>query len=510
MMARFIKFLMGAALVFTVAMSATAQPQVDANTSLNTLLQAPDQPLQRWFASTDPNGKNQDYVIIGPGQTATQDLVAGNLERLWSTSSDPNKLNLTLLAGPRRPVPLLQNGVAVVGLLESKAFTLTPELKYPSVRELKTGAKLVATNTGKEPLKWFYQVTVRPPLQKPLPVLPDVNEVSKRQFKLELAPGQTGDIDSWNQPGLIYELQVALNSGSAKGVFEKLRLRCEWEGQVGVDVPLMSLAGQVAGDEFINNAVSDYDGARLLLRWPMPFKTAKLSLINGTDKDLDLDVMARVQTYDAEPSPFRFCALEGAATPTAGQPVPILKLNGQGAFVGLALDIKAGPDSKRQTFGFLEGNETITADGERFEGTGTEDYFSSAWYYPDKPFFHPFEGLTHKSKAPLEVATYRFHIPDPIPFRRELDFNFEHGNGNNAPDMRWNWVAFWYEKPPLTLTTQARTDDNGVAVAALPGSDSDTPIVGNDKWKLWISVGAGVLLGLVFAFIRRARRKRVR
>ena len=511
-MARFTKFLAALAATLGMAFAACAQPQVDANTALNTMLQAPDMPLQYWFASTDPKGNNEDYVLIQPGQTVTLDLAAGDLERLWSTAGDlktndfPQKFDLLLLTGPRRPVPLLQNGVAAIGLLESKAYTLTPELKYPSVRELKAGAKLVATNAGKNPIKWYYQVTVRPPLLKPLPVLPKVNEVSKRQFKLDLAPGQTGVIDNWDKPGLIYELQVALNSGSAKGIFEKLRLRCEWDGQIGVDVPLMSLTGQVAGDEFISNAVCDYDGARLLLRWPMPFKTAKLSLVNDTGKDLDLDVLARVQTYDTEPSAFRFCAIEKSAMPVKGEPVPIIKLNGQGAFVGLALDIKAGPDSRRQTFGFLEGNEIITADGEKFEGTGTEDYFSSAWYYPDKPFFHPFEGLTRKTQKPLEVSAYRFHIPDPIPFRRELKFDFEHGNGNNAPDMKWTWVAFWYQKPPLTLTVENPTDAN--AVSSQPGDNSDTPVIGNEKWKLWLSVGAGVLLGLGAALFRRARRRR--
>ena len=505
------------AVTVALALPAFAQPQTNANTALNALLQGPDQPLQRWFASTDPDGKNQDFVVVAPGQTVTQDLTEGNLERLWSTSSDPNALDLTLLSGPRRPIPLIQNGVADIGLLENKAFNLTPELKYPTVRELKTGAKLVAINRGKEPLKWFYQVTVRPPLLKPLPVLPPTSEVSKREFKLDLAPGQTGVIDTWREPGLIFELQVALNEGSAKGVFERLRLRCEWDGQVGVDVPLMSLTGQLAGDSFISNAICDYDGARLLLKWPMPFKNAKLSLINETDKKLKLDVLARVQTFESEPSPFRFCALERSATPTAGEPVPILKINGQGAFVGLALDIAAGPNSKRRSYAFLEGNEIITADGERFEGTGTEDYFGSAWYYPDKPFFHPYEGLTKKvapptpaaeAKAPLEVATYRFHIPDPIPFRRELDFQFEHGNGNNAADLNWKWVAFWYEKPPLTLTTQARTDDAGNVVASQPGSASDTPIIGNEKWKLWLSVGAGLLLGIGMALARRARKRR--
>ncbi len=500
-------------LALNFAFPAFAQPQINANTSLNALLQAPDQPLQRWFASTDPQGKNDDYVLVQPGQTVTQDLTEGNLDRLWSTAGDAvtngfaDKFEMTLLAGPRRPIPLLKNGVALIGLLESKAYTLTPELKYPAVRELKKGAQLIGTNRGINPVKWYYQVSIRPPLLKPLPVLPAVNEVSKRQFKLDLAPGQTGVIDNWKEPGLIYELQIALNEGSAKGVFEKLRLRCEWDGQVGVDVPLMSLTGQVAGDEFISNAICDYDGARLLLKWPMPFKNAKLSLINQTDKQLKLDVLARVQTFESQPSEFRFCALEQSATPTKGQPVSILKLNGQGAFVGLALDIKAGPDSRRQTFGFLEGNEIITADGERFEGTGTEDYFSSAWYYPDEPFFHPYEGLTRKTKDPLEVAAYRFHIPEPIPFRRELTFDFEHGNGNNAADMRWNWVAFWYERPPLTLTTRTR-DDDGNAVASSPGSTRDVPVIGNDTWKLWLSVGAGVLLGLGAALFRRRRKRK--
>ena len=497
-----------------LATLAHAQPQVNANTSLNALLQAPQQPLQRWFASTDPKGKNEDYVLIQPGQTIALDLAPGNLERLWSTAGDvktndfPSDFDLTLVSGPRRPIPLIRNSVAAIGLLESKAYTLTPELKYPAVRELKVGAQLVATNRTQNPAKWYYQVSIRPKLAKPLPVLPAVSEVSKRQFRLDLKPGQTGVIDNWREPGLIYELSVALRSGSAKGVFEKLRLKCDWDGQVGVDVPLMSLAGQVAGDEFISNAVSDYDGARLLLKWPMPFQNATLSLVNTTDRDLDLDVQARVQTFKDQPPPYRFCAIERSASPTKGAPVPILAIQGQGAFVGLALTIQAGPDSRRRTFAFLEGNEIITADGERLEGTGTEDYFSSAWYYPDKPFFHPYEGLTKKTVTPLEVAAYRFHIPDAIPFRRELKFDFEHGNGNNAPDMIWKWTAFWYQQPPLTITTEASGDGANTVVNSQPGSERDTPVVGDAKWKLWVSVGVGVLLGLVMALARRARKRR--
>jgi hypothetical protein len=38
-------------------------------------------------------------------------------------------------------------------------------------------------------------------------------------------------------------------------------------------------------------------------------------------------------------------------------------------------------------------------------------------------------------------------IPDAVPFQKEFRFVQEHGNGNNADDLEYRWVALWYQKP---------------------------------------------------------------
>ncbi|MBW3635055.1 MAG: DUF2961 domain-containing protein, partial [Armatimonadetes bacterium] len=239
--------------------------------------------------------------------------------------------------------------------------------------------------------------------------------------------------------------------------------------------------------------------SRLVLRWPMPFATAKISLLNEGKSPVNLDVGARVREFNAAPSPYRFCALQNAVTTQQGKPVEILNLTGEGAFVGLALSIAPNAESQRRTFAYLEGNELITADGKPFEGTGNEDFFSSAWYFPDKPFSHPYEGLTLKVPSPPTVSAYRWMIPDAIPFKRSLRFDFEHGNGNNSADLEWKWTAIWYQKPPLSLPATATTVAAGETAPA-------APLAPSERWKIAIAVGAGVILGVFLAWWKRRRR----
>jgi hypothetical protein len=125
-------------------------------------------------------------------------------------------------------------------------------------------------------------------------------------------------------------------------------------------------------------------------------------------------------------------------------------VQGEGAFVGLALAIRPIATSRRRAFAYLEGNETIKADAQVLEGTGTEDFFNSAWYFPETPFARAFGGMSFKSALPPQVAAHRWAIPDPIPFKRNLDFTFEHGNGNNSDDLEWRWLACFYAAPQAT------------------------------------------------------------
>jgi hypothetical protein len=466
-MARFIKF--GATLALLLGCwPAVAQVElnpnreINANTELNVLLQTPRRAPIQWFASTDKTGGNDDFILLKPGERRRVPLVEGELVRLWSTAGEPKAIEMALETGPRRIVPVQSGNRALLGTIQGRSFTLYPTLRFDAVRELRRGAALRVVNTSNKPNKWYYQASVRPQVQGSLPLLPTAREVQRRLFKINLAPGEEKLVENWQTSGLIYEFSVAVSDGSAKGVFETLRLKADWEGQRAVDAPMMSLAGQVAGTELVQNAICDYDGARLLIRWPMPFQTAKLSLHNSGKTALKLDVMARVQEFDQVPSEYRFCAVERTATPQNGKPIEILKTSGEGAFAGLALSMAPTPDSPRRTFAYLEGDETIIADGQKFEGTGTEDYFSGAWYwaYSGGPYVRPFDGLTLLNQSPPSVAAYRFHINDAIPFKRSLDFQFEHGNGNNGSGIQWKWVAFWYQKPPFPSQLWASANPN--------------------------------------------------
>ena len=476
----------------------------EVTTELQGLLQAPFQPQPLWFASTDPKNDNFDYVLLKPGETRRIPLAAGTLLRLRSTAQFPDAIELRLQTARGRITPIWTGGKALSGSLSNKAYTLFPVFDYEPLAKLDKTAALFATNRAKGTNKWYFQASVRPLKDVLLPVLPRVTSISGNGLTVHLPRNSEREFGNFTTPGLIYELNVAVDEGSTEGIFEQVRLRASFDGQRAVDAPLLALAGQERGNELGKNAVSDFDGSRLKLLWPMPFKTAKLSLYNPTNRDLKFNVQPRVQNFDQEPSKVRFCALEQSQRTKKGEPIPILNVKGTGAFAGLALSIAPDEGSPRQGYGFLEGNETITIDGAPYEGTGTEDFFNSAWYFPDKPFLDQYNGLSFKSQKPPATSAYRFHVLDPMPFKRDLKFDFEVGRHNNFDDLNWKWTAMWYQIPPLRLPIASSADaPNGASPLA-----TDAPTGGlSNGWKIALAVLAGLGLG-TFSALRKIRRKR--
>ena len=101
--------------------------------------------------------------------------------------------------------------------------------------------------------------------------------------------------------------------------------------------------------------------------------------------------------------------------------------------------------------GYIEGFDRIFIDGERepsIVGTGTEDYFSSGWYYDTGEYAAPYHGVPIKDESRGRISTYRWHIEDPIPFRQRLRFVIEHGGTNDAPGAEYASTAFWYQTHP--------------------------------------------------------------
>ncbi len=105
-----------------------------------------------------------------------------------------------------------------------------------------------------------------------------------------------------------------------------------------------------------------------------------------------------------------------------------------------------------------EGDDMFLVDGEPWpclHGTGTEDYFNTAWG-PDEHFLHPYFGIAYAPGRNNDdprfgwigrMHYYRFHLEDPIRFEKSLRASIEHGHANGLV-LDLASVAYWYQSEP--------------------------------------------------------------
>jgi hypothetical protein len=99
-----------------------------------------------------------------------------------------------------------------------------------------------------------------------------------------------------------------------------------------------------------------------------------------------------------------------------------------------------------------EGDDMIFIDGEQWppslHGTGTEDYFNTA-YCPADKYDAPYHGMTLPGGPNWsgKSSYYRFHIEDPIHFRQSIKVTIEHGHANHRADDIAS-TAYWYQLEP--------------------------------------------------------------
>jgi len=129
-------------------------------------------------------------------------------------------------------------------------------------------------------------------------------------------------------------------------------------------------------------------------------------------------------------------------------------VRGRGHYVGMVL---AWTQLSNGWWGEGEVKFFIDGDGEfpTICGTGTEDYFGGAWGFGDT-FCSPFLGYPLWRREVGEVprhALYRWHIPDPIRFKKDLKVTIQalgwHPDGKFQPltdDIAS--LAYWYQVEP--------------------------------------------------------------
>ena len=233
-----------------------------------------------------------------------------------------------------------------------------------------------------------------------------------------------------------------------------LIVRCFWDGEEepSVEVPVSDFFGMGFGEwkDYISLPLNMTSGGYNCY-WPMPFReNARITVENtGSEPVASFYYNIDIRTFDQlSDDALYFHAQYRQVRSEPDKPIRILKTEGRGHYVGTLLSMQPGQGG---ALGYLEGDEMIYIDGEEkpsIIGTGTEDYFSSGWYYITGEYSAPYHGITIKDTEKGRVNTYRWHIEDPIPFKESLLFEIEHGGVNDAPGVEYSSVAFWYQTHP--------------------------------------------------------------
>jgi hypothetical protein len=309
----------------------------------------------------------------------------------------------------------------------------------------------------------------------------DLEEASNWD-NFRIAPGATHVLLDERGPGVITHLWLTFlgpepqdwaKQGSAN--HQEMLLRMYWDGRdrAAVEAPVGDFFANCFGQrsEVISLPVVVEDADSYNCYWRMPFrKSARIEIENQSDKPIGL-LYYNIDwiKLDRLPrgTPYFHAQYRQEYPVQSGQDYVVLETQGKGHYVGTVLAVRT-----RSPSWFGEGDEKIYIDGElkpSIWGTGTEDYFLSAWGL--KLTSTPFFGVPYFDEWGIvggHTSAYRWHVTDPIVFQRGIKVAFEHFGWippDENPDYRatsWNEreddyasVAFWYQTGQPTFKARA-------------------------------------------------------
>lgn len=323
--------------------------------------------------------------------------------------------------------------------------------------------------------------------------------------RLHIQPGETAVLADIQDAGCINHIWCTIDCAQ-EHYLRRIVLRMRWDNEdaYSVEVPVGDFFGvghaKTANYASLPLQMSPADGKSFNCFFPMPF--AERALIEVTSES-DVEVLfyyyidyEEHETIDADLG--RFHAQWRRQNPTQGisdagktnedwsfggtnlggqDNYVILEATGNGHYVGCNLNIhnlRQGPDQQwpanvpwplrmedfrvhGEAIGkcfnwYGEGDDMIFIDGEKWppslHGTGTEDYFNTAWC-PAVKYHAPYHGITIPGGENWsgKISLYRFHIEDPICFQRSIRVTIEHGHANRRSDD-YSSTAYWYQHEP--------------------------------------------------------------
>jgi hypothetical protein len=246
-------------------------------------------------------------------------------------------------------------------------------------------------------------------------------------------------------PGTIDRIWMTIEDRSPEAL-RGLRLDMFWDGAAtpAVSVPL--------GDFFLHGAgemvpmetalLASPEGRSFVSYLPMPFRRgARIVVANESGKPVNLifyDIDYRALRRQPRDALYFHAWWSRDRSTRLGRDFRILpRIRGRGRFLGASVTVLTNPVYDKTWWG--EGEVKIALDGDgsaspTLVGTGTEDYIGTAW--GQGAYIHRFQG------APVSAwdnggrwSFYRFHIPDPVWFHRDIEVSIQQMGGAPKADV---------------------------------------------------------------------------
>jgi hypothetical protein len=238
---------------------------------------------------------------------------------------------------------------------------------------------------------------------------------------------------------------------NTEAAWSAARLRLIWDhddaSEAGVDLPLGLIFGRLDGAGQYRSLMLGQQPSGWYTRFPMPYRRQAMIRIDSA-KPLKGRLLVRTLPGAAADAGYFRAGLREATPPQPKQDFVWLEENGRGHFAGVLLLT----DGKAKLPYWLEGDDRFEVDGRlAIHGTGTEDYFNCGWYAlpgrldgPATYAVHGFPVYRNRGET-WEVAAYRWHLPDPVPFSHSIKAGIEHGGENTFP-ANYRAAVFWYSE----------------------------------------------------------------
>jgi len=270
--------------------------------------------------------------------------------------------------------------------------------------------------------------------------------------RIMIPKGKTTTILDVSGPGVIVRIWLTIDSRDPY-FLRKILLRMYWDKEEypSVEVPIGDFFGCGFAYKHYSTPYLSMTSGGYTCFFPMPFEGhAKIDIVNETGQDViafyyQIDYQKLEKPISRDIAYFHASWHRDIRTNYDSSYV-VLNTKGKGHLVGINMNMQSYDGG----LGFLEGDHKIFVDGEKkpsVYGTGTEDYFSSGWYFNKGEYAGPYNGLILKNDTLGRIAAYRFHIPDPVPFKKSIKFTIEHGHGN-LDIADYSSTAYWYQLEP--------------------------------------------------------------